>query len=136
LKIPNGVVVTNDALIVAETAAHRLTQFDIDPDGVLSNRRILAQLDQAWPDGICLDAEHAVWAADPFHKRVIRVRQDGVLDRIIDLDGAAPMSCALGGSDGRTLMVCVAPSLEFDSIDKSPDAWLEVFRVDVPGPAL
>lgn len=135
LMFPNGVVVTRNGgqLIVAETAAHRLTKFDVDAQGALSNRRILSQIDKAWPDGICIDAEDAIWAADPFHKRVIRVRQDGVLDRAIDLDGATPMACALGGSDGRTLMVCVVPSLEFDSIDKNPVAWLEVFRVNVPG---
>lgn len=135
LMFPNGVVVSKNGsqLIVAETAAHRLAQFDVDANGALSNRRKWAEIDRAWPDGICIDSEDAVWAADPFHKRVTRIRKDGVLDRSIDLGGAAPMSCALGGADGRTLMVCVAPSLEFDAIDKNPVAWLEVFRVDVPG---
>lgn len=60
LMLPNGSVITPDGgtLILVETAAARLTAFDIDPDGSLSNRRLWAPL-KASADGICLDAEGA-----------------------------------------------------------------------------
>ena len=64
---PNGTVITPDGqtLIVAETFGHRLTAFDIQPDGTLSHRRVWADLEGAFPDGICLDAEGAIWVAAP-----------------------------------------------------------------------
>jgi sugar lactone lactonase YvrE len=66
LLFPNGTVITPDGrtLIVAETFAHRLSAFDVAADGALSNRRVFAQVDGCFPDGICLDAEGAVWVAD------------------------------------------------------------------------
>jgi len=48
-------------LIVAESYARRLTAFEIAADGSLSNRRVWADLYDGVPDGICLDAENAVW---------------------------------------------------------------------------
>jgi sugar lactone lactonase YvrE len=65
LLFPNGAVITPDGqtFIVAETFGHRLTAFDIEGDGSLVNRRIWAKLNEAYPDGICLDAEGAIWVA-------------------------------------------------------------------------
>src|SRR5215467_3400619 len=66
LNFPNGTVITPDGktLIVGETFAHRLTAFDVAPDGTLTNRRLFAELPGVWPDGICLDAEGAIWVTD------------------------------------------------------------------------
>jgi sugar lactone lactonase YvrE len=64
LFFPNGTVITPDGrtLIIGETQAHRLTAFDVAPDGQLDNRRVWASLDEnVFPDGICLDAEGAIW---------------------------------------------------------------------------
>ena len=63
LAFPNGMVVTPDnaTLIVAESFARRLTAFDIAADGSLSNRRVWAEVTG---DGICIDAEGAVWCSD------------------------------------------------------------------------
>jgi sugar lactone lactonase YvrE len=76
IAFPNGMAVTpdNKTLIVAESYANRLTAFDIDADGNLSNRRIWAALEGAAPDGICLDAEGAVWYGD-VPKQVLRARE-------------------------------------------------------------
>lgn len=65
LAFPNGMAVTADdsTLIVAESYGNRLTAFDIAADGDLSNRRVWADLGVGVPDGICLDAENAVWYA-------------------------------------------------------------------------
>src|SRR5206468_2761605 len=76
LAFPNGTVITPDGgtLIVAETFAHRLTAFTIAPVGRLAGRRTWASLDeQVYPDGICLDAEGAIWVASPLTNEAIRV---------------------------------------------------------------
>ena len=85
LLFPNGTVITPDGrtLIVGETFAHRLTAFDIAADGSLSNRRLFGEMEGLYPDGICLDAEGAVWIADPWGKRVVRMIDGGRVDRTI-----------------------------------------------------
>lgn len=106
LAFPNGMVVTPDnaTLIVAESFARRLTAFDIGADGGLSNRRVWADVTG---DGICLDAEGAVWTTDVAEGDegvCLRVREGGdILDRI-ELDRPA-YACMLGGEDGRTLFM-------------------------------
>ena len=106
LAFPNGMVVTPDGgtLIVAESFARRLTAFDIAPDGSLSNRRIWADITG---DGICMDAEGAVWTSDvgPDAGGVCqRVREGGEVLERIELDRPA-YACMLGGEDGRTLFM-------------------------------
>jgi sugar lactone lactonase YvrE len=107
---PNGMAITPDGstLIVAESYAHALTAFDITADGGLANRRVWAYLgDEAAPDGICLDAEGAVWYADVPNRRCVRVREGGEVLQTVDT-GLGCFSCALGGPDGRTLFMVVA----------------------------
>jgi sugar lactone lactonase YvrE len=106
LAFPNGMAVTPDnaTLIVAESYGNRLTAFDIAADGDLSNRRVWAGLGDGVPDGICLDAQGAVWYADVPNKRCVRVREGGEVLRTIGLDRGG-FSCALGGPDGRTLFI-------------------------------
>ena len=87
LRFPNGAVITPDGktLIVGETFGRQLTAFDIAEDGTLSGRRVWASLpDGDVPDGICLDAEGAIWVASPIGKGgVLRVREGGeVTDRV------------------------------------------------------
>jgi sugar lactone lactonase YvrE len=106
IAFPNGMVVTADGstLIVAESYAGRLTGFDIAADGGLSNRRVWADLQDGAPDGICLDAENAVWYADVPNKRCVRVREGGEVLQTIQLDRGC-FACALGGPDKRTLFM-------------------------------
>src|SRR6184192_1394043 len=106
LAFPNGMLVTSDnaTLIVAESYAKRLSAFDIAADGSLSRRRIWADLGDGVPDGICLDAEGAVWYADVPNKRCVRVREGGEVLQTIDLDRGC-FACALGGTDRSTLFM-------------------------------
>ena len=119
LAFPNGMVVTPDnaTLIVAESFARRLTAFDVTEDGSLSNRRTWADVTG---DGICIDAEGAVWCSDvgPDEGGVcLRVREGGdVLDRI-ELDRPC-YACMLGGEDGRTLFMVVAKWFGPDRMDE------------------
>ena len=106
VAFPNGMVVTPDTstLILAESYANRLTAFDIAADGSLSNRRVWADLEDGVPDGICLDAENAVWYGDVPNKRCVRVREGGEVLQTIDLDRGC-FACMLGGMDRRTLFI-------------------------------
>ena len=109
IAFPNGMVVTpdNSTLIIAESFARRLTAFDIAADGGLSNRRVWA--DGVGPDGICMDADGAIWVdvgefGDSLLGRVREGRE--VLDRI-KLDMAC-FACMLGGENRETLFMLVA----------------------------
>lgn len=108
MHFPNGTVLTPDrrTLIVGESYGQRLTAFDVAGDGTLGNRRVWAQLHGkgVGPDGICLDAEGAIWLASPVTREVLRVREGGAItDRIPTQDQA--VACMLGGSDRSTLFV-------------------------------
>jgi sugar lactone lactonase YvrE len=116
----NGMVVTPDdsTLILAETYGHRLTAFDIDATGHLSNRRVWADLGRGSPDGICLDAENAVWYADVPAKQCVRVRQGGERVQTIELDRGC-FACMLGGVERRTLFLMAA---EYPPTSWGPEA--------------
>lgn len=135
LLFPNGTVITPDGntLIVAETFAARLTAFDVAADGTLSNRRAWAQLDGHLPDGICLDADDAVWVAAPTSGAVLRVREGGeITDTVKPSEGHAPYACMLGGPDGRTLFLCTSTAmLPADTLEQR-GGCIEVLDVDAP----
>ena len=138
LLFPNGAVITPDGktLIIGETMAGRLTAFDIAADGGLSNRRLWAQLpDGAWPDGICLDAEGAVWVASPTTADCIRVREGGELLQRIDT-GRGAYACMLGGEDRRTLFICTADSHDPERQAAERNGRIESHRVGTPGAGL
>jgi sugar lactone lactonase YvrE len=106
IAFPNGMAITPDGstLIVAESYGRRLTAFEIAADGGLSNRRVWADLGDGVPDGICIDAEGAVWYADVPNRRCVRVREGGEVLQTIDHDRGC-FACMLGGPDGTTLFV-------------------------------
>ena len=109
VAFPNGIVVTpdNSTLILAESYGNRLSAFDIATDGGLSNRRVWADLGDGVPDGICLDAEGAVWYGDVPNKRCVRVREGGEVLQTVELDRGC-FACMLGGEDGRILFMVTA----------------------------
>jgi sugar lactone lactonase YvrE len=136
LAFPNGMVVTPDnaTLIVAESFARRLTAFDIGADGSLSNRRVWADVTG---DGICLDAEGAVWTSDvgPGDTGICqRVREGGEVLARIELD-RPPYACMLGGEDGRTLFMVAQKWFGPDRMDeliKAKTGQILAARVAVP----
>jgi sugar lactone lactonase YvrE len=132
LHFPNGAVITPDGktLIIAETFASRLTAFDIDAAGALSNRRVWASIEQRSPDGICLDAEGAIWVANPSAPECLRVKQGGEIAEIVDT-GAPCYACMLGGEDGRTLFMLTAPPLTAEGAITTPQGKLLIAQVDV-----
>jgi sugar lactone lactonase YvrE len=108
LAFPNGMAVTadNDTLVVADSYRHQLVGFDISTDGTLSGRRVWADLGEAAPDGICLDAEGAAWYADVPHQHCVRVAEGGAILDTVALDRGG-FACMLGGP-GRTSLYIMA----------------------------
>ncbi len=103
IAFPNGMIVTpdNSTLIISESFAGQLTAFDIAADGSLSNRRVWAG--NLGPDGICMDAEGAIWTGSGGNG-VVRVREGGEVLQSIELD-SSPFACMLGGPDRKTLFI-------------------------------
>jgi sugar lactone lactonase YvrE len=143
---PNGAVVTPDGatLIVGESYAARYSAFTIQPDGMLTDRYIWAELEpvvsagteprNAMPDGCCLDAEGCLWVSEPISERCIRVTKGGaVVDEIAAPAGTNVFACMLGGVDGTTLLVCVAPDWSAATRINAQDAAVLTTTVDVPG---
>ena len=132
VAFPNGMAVTADAstLIVGESFTLQLGAWEIESDGSLSNRRVWATLPDG-VDGICIDAEGAVWCAN--QHGCVRVREGGeITDTIpIDLFG---FSCALGGPDGRTLFIVANEWHGYENIGKGPRTG-HVYTVEVDVPA-
>jgi sugar lactone lactonase YvrE len=109
IDFPNGMAVTADnaTLIVADSHRCQLVAFDIADDGGLSRRRVWAELGQDAPDGICVDAEGAVWYADVPNRKCVRVAEGGKPIQTIDVDRGC-FACVLGGTEGRTLFITAA----------------------------
>ncbi len=137
LMFPNGAVITPDGktLIVGETFAAQMTAFDIEPDGALTNRRSWAHLENAIPDGCCLDAEGAIWVASPISSEVLRVHEGGKVSRRIKLDTQG-IACMLGGADRKTLFILTSSTVVPDEAKQRRDGRIEVVEVDVAGAGL
>jgi sugar lactone lactonase YvrE len=131
IAFPNGMVVTpdNSTLIIAESYEGRLSAFDIDEDGGLSGRRVWADLGEGG-DGICIDAEGAVWS--PKFKSCVRVREGGEVLESIELDRFC-FACMLGGEDGRTLFMNVANWTGTEGVGKGPRTG-QVLTTEAPAP--
>ncbi len=148
LGFPNGMVLTpgGRTLIVAESTMNRLSAFNVAPDS-LSGRRTWASFGEppttmnaalalrqvaVAPDGICLDAEGAVWVADAMHGRLILVAEGAHILEELKTDGLGAFACMLGGADGRTLFVCVAPTFHEAEASANHRASILTTRVKVP----
>lgn len=147
LMFPNGTAITPDGrtMIISESFAGHLTAFDIARDGSLSRRRVWARLGDAptdlhgeipasvaIPDGLCLDAEGAIWFADAIRHCVIRVAEGGRELERISTGALGVYACMLGGEDGRTLYLCAAPSFMESECVNTRDAKVLAARVRVP----
>lgn len=135
VQFPNGAVITPDGktLVVAETFVGKLTAFDIQADGSLTNRRSFADLAPYTPDGICLDRDGAIWVAAFEQGEFIRVREGGEITHRIDTGGRRAVACNLGGADGKTLF-CLIYDGDLDDIPKGArNALIETAEVEVAG---
>lgn len=145
IEFPNGMVITpdNSTLIISESFAGRLTAFDIAADGGLSRRRVWA--DGVGPDGICLDADGAVWVqaadtrthtglSDSVEGACLRMQQGGTVLQRIEHD--RPIFAAmLGGPERRSLFLLAAEWHGTDGVEKAIAARTgQVLVVEAPAP--
>jgi len=139
LYFPNGMVITPDGntLIVAETFAARLTAFTIATDGSLTDRRTWAELPGKSPDGICLDADGAVWVASPPTREVMRVFSGGEIAQRVVIEDNHAIACMLGGAEGRTLFVLTGRvGLSAAQAREHACGRIEMVEVETPGAGL
>jgi sugar lactone lactonase YvrE len=130
-------VITPDGhtLIVAESMGPALRAHDLGPDGSLGSPRPWAELSDVVPDGICLDAEGAVWIASPVGSEVVRVLAGGrVTDRVAVSNHA--FACMLGGPERRTMFALTADNSNPAYCRAHASGRIETFPVDVPGAGL
>jgi sugar lactone lactonase YvrE len=151
LVFPNGAVLTEDGrtMLLSETFASRISAFDVDADGALSNRRTWAAFGNPGrtipdtiasglplPDGMALDAEGAVWIGHAAGRGPLRIAEGGEILDEIGTDELSVYAVALGGSDRRTLFMCASPPLLETDPSTDHRAALYRCRVDVPGAGL
>ncbi len=138
IDFPNGMAVTpdNSTLIIAESHSNRLTAFDIAVDGSLANRRVWADLGDGVPDGICIDADNAVWYGDVPNKRCVRVREGGEVLQTINLDRGC-FACMLGGVGNRTLFLIATEWRGMEHIPEVARARTgQVLTIEAPAPGV
>lgn len=143
MRGPNGIAISEDGrrLVAVESLGNGLTEFDVESDGGLVGRRQLADFGTSVPDGICLDAEGAVWTGLGIDGCFVRVASGAVVERI-DVEGGWAISCVLGGPD-RTRLYLVTSETSLPDMALMSDAAtrpmasgvgrLQVVRVSVPG---
>jgi sugar lactone lactonase YvrE len=133
MHFPNGPVITPDGrtLILGETLAGVLTAFDIGENGDLSNRRVWASISPRVPDGIALDAEGAIWVANPIAPECVRIAEGGEVLEVIKTNQRC-YACMLGGDDGKTLFMLTASSSDHQQAAASQTGKILVAAVDSP----
>jgi sugar lactone lactonase YvrE len=134
VAFPNGMAVTPDGstLIVADSYGKELIGFEIREEGTLSNRRTWADLGDGVPDGICLDAEGAVWYADVPNRRCVRVAEGGEVLETVEHDRGC-FACMLGGAGGNTLFVAAQEWNGPEGIGTGPPTG-QILTVEAPAP--
>lgn len=133
LRFPNGSVITPDhsTLIVGESFGAGYEAFTINSDGTLSNRRRWADVPGSAPDGCTLDAEGAIWFADAFGSRLVRVHEGGEVSATVALPQPV-FACTLGGDDGQTLFAMCAPGSNPSEVAGKAAGAIYAVPVDVP----
>ena len=136
LWCPNGLAIGADGrtLVAAESAAGRLAAFNVAADGSLSGQRVFAPLPEgAAPDGICMDAEDAVWVASPTTREFLRVREGGEVAERIPTGERIAIACAIGGPARRTLFLITSATMSLAEAGRGRSGRIETCEVAVPG---
>jgi sugar lactone lactonase YvrE len=136
---PNGLAISEDGrtLIVAEIRARKISSFDIDAiDGSIQNKQLFAETgDARRPDGLCLDAEGAVWYACPDTGEFVRVLRGGEVTQVVkSANGNFALACCLAGPQRKTLYMMSAETTWPQITDHhTTNGFVEAIEVDVPG---
>ncbi|MEJ2622132.1 MAG: gluconokinase, GntK/IdnK-type [Candidatus Thiodiazotropha sp.] len=130
LIFPNGCALSLDGktLLVAETFASRITAFSVSADGSLSQRRVWAELNGAFPDGITLDSQQNLWIAAPNRSRLLLVREGGeVLREVMPIGD--PYACMVGGNEGEILFIASAETDDPEEAKRLRSGRIETLRL-------
>lgn len=148
LNMPNGLAILGgNVLVVSETLGNRLSAFDIRADGSLGARRdwatfgpprstddLMAAMGEmrVGADGIVADSQGGVWVADGLYNRAIRVEEGGTVTDEVSTGEFGCYSCALGGVEGKTLFLCIAPDFSAELRSAAAESHVVAVAVDVP----
>ncbi len=107
LAFPNGLAFSADGkfLFVCESALHRITRFQVQPDGTLTGATLFVDLPGGDPDGINFDRKGFLYVAHFGGGAIYRIAPDGSIDRKIPAPGRKPSNVEFGGPDLRTLYI-------------------------------
>jgi sugar lactone lactonase YvrE len=130
--LTNGIGFSPDGKMIyhADSAGPHLIVHDVAPNGTMTNRRVIAQMESGTiPDGLCVDEAGCIWVAVYGGRCVTRYTPDGKLDRKIEVPAKAVTSVCFGGKDRRDLYIVTADNTEV------PDRKGTIFRtrVETPG---
>ena len=134
VEFPNGAAISPDGrrYWVAETSAQRIAEFDLTPDGTLVNKRVVIELPDL-PDGLCLDADGALWVALLRRGEFWRVRADGEAATTLSAGGRLAVACTFGGDDRRTLFLCSAATTMAELARGHSAGLIHTTRPALPG---
>ena len=137
--VPNATAFSPDGrtFYFADTPTGRIEACDYDVESATlgRSRTFASYQDGERPDGVCVDAEGALWIAIVGGGRLERRLADGTLDTIVELPVSRPTMPALGGSDGRTMFITSQRRfLDAAQLAAQPSAGdLLMTRAEVPG---
>jgi sugar lactone lactonase YvrE len=120
----NGIDVSPDGtqLYVNESVQRNVWAFDIDPNGGLSNKRLIRKFEDHGFDGMRVDAQGNLYITRHGKGTVVKMTPQGEILQEIDVLGSKPSNLCFGGPDGRTIYVT-----------EMEKGRLVRFRVDHPG---
>ena len=136
---PNGMAITPDGvLLLAETYAHRISAFDIAPDGTLSKHRVWAQLDDTLrPDGIALDTDGGLWFGNVQTRGedsgFYRVLKGGEITDKVPVADSWAVDATFGGEELDTLYMCCNTTTVEEFLDGRSTAFVATADVGRQG---
>ena len=138
VQITNSLATSPDGgtLYFTDTPKRLIFAFDLEEEsGSLSNRRVLVEVTEGYPDGAVVDAQGCLWSARWGAGEVVRHAPDGAVMSRLKVPARQPTCPAFGGPDRKTLFVTSArEGLDAAALAKDPEAGnLYVFESDVAG---
>jgi xylono-1,5-lactonase len=98
----NGVAISLDGttLFHSDTRSHHVIVHDLHDDGTcVANRRHWSLGPRSQPDGLALDIDGCLWAADHGAGRVVRFRPDGTIDSVLAVPSRHVTSLCFDSAD-------------------------------------
>jgi sugar lactone lactonase YvrE len=111
VTISNGLGWSPDrsTMYYIDTPTKRIDRIEYDDaSGDLGERRVFAEVDEGYPDGLCVDTDGGVWVAIWEGGAVRRYDAGGRLDRVIRIPTGRVTSCTFAGDGFGTLVVTTA----------------------------